>query len=89
MLRMPEGGSGNKIGCGLAFASSCAIFAVFLAGNLRTRLAVNHFAREVAEKRVAGMVERRVRSVQEGLNWRPAGVPKASSSSIHAEPKEH
>lgn len=85
---MAEGGIGNKIGCGLATASSAAIFAVFLAGNLRTESAVDRFARNVAEKRVAGVVRRRVRSVQEGLNWTP-GTPKASAAPGTAEPKEH
>jgi len=84
---MAEGGIGNKIGCGLAFASSTAIFAVFLTGNFRTQSAVARFARNVAEKRVAGMVDRRVRSVQEGLHWAP-GSPKASALSSIAEPKE-
>ena len=88
MFRMPEGGIGNKIGCGLACASSTAIFAVFLAGNLRTQSAVDRFARNVAEKRVAGMVDRRVRSVQEGLHW-ASGKPRASAPHSTAEPKEH
>jgi uncharacterized protein with FMN-binding domain len=85
---MPEGASGNKIGCGLACASSVAIFAVFLAGNLRTQSAVDRFARTVAEKRVAGMVHRRVLSVQEGLHWAP-DAPNASTARSLAEPKEH
>jgi uncharacterized protein with FMN-binding domain len=85
---MPEGGNGNKIGCGLAFGSSTAIFAVFLAGNLRTESAVDRFARDVAEQRVAHMASRRVRSVQEGLNW-ASGAPKASAPPSAAEPKEH
>jgi uncharacterized protein with FMN-binding domain len=89
---MPEGGSGNKIGCGLAAASSAAVFAVFLAGNVRTQSAVRQFAREVAERRVAGMVHRRVRSVQEGLHWQSSGVPASPSparSGAPAAPKEH
>jgi uncharacterized protein with FMN-binding domain len=85
---MAEGGIGNKIGSGLACASSAAIFAVFLAGNLRTESAVDHFARNVAEKRVAGVVRRRVRSVQEGLNW-ASGAPKAAAQPRTAEPHEH
>ena len=83
---MPEGGSGNKIGCGLAAASSAAVFAVFLAGNVRTQSAVRQFAREVAERRVAGMVHRRVRSVQEGLHWQSSGVPASPSPSLSGAP---
>ena len=92
LLGMPEGGSGNKIGCGLAAASSAAVFAVFLAGNVRTQSAVRQFAREVGERRVAGMVHRRVRSVQEGLHWESSGVPASPSparSGAPATPKEH
>lgn len=91
-LCMPDGGSGRKIGCGLASAGSAAVFAVFLAGNLRTQSAVRQFAREMAEKRVAGMVQRRVRSVEEGLHWQNSGVPVAPSptgSVAPATPKEH
>src|SRR5579872_6898254 len=89
---MPEGASGKKIGAGLASASSAAVFAVFLAGNLRTQSAVRHFAHDVAEKRVAGMVHRRVRSVEEGLHWQSSGVPAApppTRSGAPATPKEH
>src|SRR5579872_6553963 len=88
---MPEGASGKKIGAGLASASSAAVFAVFLAGNLRTQSAVRQFAREVAEKRVAGMVHRRVRSVDEGLHWRNSdvpGTPSPTQSGAPATPKE-
>jgi uncharacterized protein with FMN-binding domain len=85
---MPDGSSGKKIGFGLFSASSTAIFAVFLAGNLRTQSAVDRFARQVAEKRVAGMVHRRVRSVEEGLHWESMGtaLPVTPGSAV---PKEH
>lgn len=87
---MAEGASGKKIGCGLISASSAAIFAVILAGNLRTRSAVQQYAREVAEKRVAGMVHRRVRSVDEGINWKSDGVPTVTvPPAAPAPPKEH
>jgi uncharacterized protein with FMN-binding domain len=86
---MPEGASGKKIGCGLVSASSAAIFAVFLAGNLRTQSAVRHFAREVAERRVAGMVHRRVRSVEEGLHWESSGTTAPRVTPGTAVPKEH
>jgi hypothetical protein len=72
---MPDGGTGNKIGCGLAFASSTAIFVVFLAGNIRTHSAVDRFARNVAEKRVAGMVDRHLHGLCRRLHWAP-GAPK-------------
>ena len=88
---MTEGGSGNKIGCGLAAAGSAAVFAVFLAGNVRTQSAVRQFARDVAERRVAGMVHRRVHSVQEGLHWQNSDAPAAPSparSGAQATPKE-
>ena len=88
---MPEGISGKKIGFGLASASGAAVFAVFLAGNVRTQSAVRQFAHEVAERRVAGMVHRRVRSVEEGLHWQGSGVPPPSParSGEPATPKEH
>ena len=86
---MPEGGSGKKIGCGLVSASSAAIFAVFLAGNLRTQSAVDRFAHQVAEKRVAGMVHRRVRSVEEGLHWESSGTPAPAIAPGTALPKEN
>jgi uncharacterized protein with FMN-binding domain len=87
---MPEGGSGKKLGCGLVSASSAAVFAVFLAGNLRTQSEVRRFAREVAEKRVAGMVHRRVRSVEEGLHWQTSGAtPAATPGAELTAPREH
>ena len=90
---MPEGGSGKKLGCGLVSASSAAVFAVFLAGNLKTQSAVDRFARHVAEKRVAGMVHRRVRSVDEGLHWERsvggAGPVQPRVPGATATPKEH
>jgi uncharacterized protein with FMN-binding domain len=90
---MPEGGSGKKLGCGLVSASSAAVFAVFLAGNLKTQSAVDQFARHVAEKRIAGMVHRRVRSVEEGLHWEGstggAAPVQPRGSGAPATPKEH
>ena len=59
----------KRVGGGLVSACAAAIFAVYLTGYGRTRTAANHFAREVAERRVAGMARRRVRSVEEGLRW--------------------
>ncbi len=71
-------------------ASSAAVFAIFLAGNLRTQSEVRRFAREVAEKRVAGMVHRRVRSVEEGLHWQSsATAPGLRQDPTPATPKEH
>src|SRR5579883_1155356 len=90
---MPEGGSGKKVGGGLLTASSAAVFAVFLAGNIRTQSAVDRFAHDVAERRVAGMVHRRVRSVDEGLHWDEkvgSAPPKLSrNTGSVAQPKEH
>src|SRR5215472_5037520 len=65
------------------------MFAVFLAGNLRTQSAVDRFARNVAERRIAGMLDRRVRSVQEGLNWHPSRAPTRSVRPNTVAPKEH
>jgi uncharacterized protein with FMN-binding domain len=91
---MPEGGSGKKLGCGLVSASGAAVFAVFLAGNLRTQSAVDRFAHEVAERRVAGMVHRRVRSVDEGLHWNSSDsagqiAPAPINRAPAANPKQH
>ena len=83
----------KRVGGGLVSACAAAIFAVYLTGYERTRTAANHFAREVAERRVAGMAHRRVRSVEEGLRWttsRPAQLAPAhpeGSGSLPA-PKE-
>lgn len=77
---MPEGNSGKKIGGGLITASSAAVFAAFLAGNLRTQSAADRFAREFAEQRTAGMVHRRIRSVQEGMQMPRAAGPIAASA---------
>jgi uncharacterized protein with FMN-binding domain len=90
---MPEGSSGKKVGCGLISAGSAAVFAVFLAGNMRTQSEVRRYARDVAEKRVAGMVHRRVRSVEEGLHWQSSGAAAPPSrlpaGAAPATPKEH
>ena len=64
-------------------ACAAAIFAVYVAGYQRTRTAASQFAREVAERRVAGMGDRRVRSVQEGLRW--GAEERAQPGSAHAE----
>ena len=83
----------KKVGGGLVSACAAAIFAVYLTGYERTRTAANHFAREVAERRVAGMAHRRVRSVEEGLRWTMSELAQLApvhpeGSSTLAAPKE-
>ena len=73
----------KRVGGGLVSACAAAIFAVYLTGYQRTRTAANQFAREVAERRVAGMAHRRVRSVQEGLRWTTSGP--AQVAPVHPE----
>lgn len=73
----------KRVGGGLVSACAAGIFAVYLAGYQRTRTAASQFAREVAERRVAGMANRRVRSVQEGLRW-TASEP-APLAAMHPE----
>ena len=67
-------------------ACAAAIFAVYLTGYERTRTAANQFAREVAERRVAGMAHRRVQSVQEGLRWKPS--EPAQLAPVHPQGSE-
>ena len=79
------------MGGGLVSACAAAIFAVYLTGYQRTRMAANRFAEEVAKHRVAGMARRRVLSVQEGLRWtnsEPAPVASPDGQSPQAKPKE-
>ena len=71
----------KRVGGGLVSACAAAIFAVYLAGYQRTRTAANQFAQEVARRRVAGMANRRVRSVQEGLRW--ATIKPEQLASVH------
>jgi len=83
----------KRVGGGLVSACAAAIFAVYLAGYERTRTAANQFAREVAERRVAGLADRRVRSVAEGLRWttsEPAHLPPVDpkDSATLPAPKE-
>lgn len=65
-------------------ACAAAIFAVYLTGYERTRTAASQFAREVAERRVAGMARRRVQSVQEGLRW-TRSEPAQAAPPVQAE----
>jgi len=65
---MADGGS-RRISTGLAAASSAAVLAVYVSGYLQTQSAVDRFAKEVAGRRIASVAPRRVRSVNEGLNW--------------------
>jgi uncharacterized protein with FMN-binding domain len=82
---MPEG-TGKRIGSGLVWASATAVLAVYIAGYQRTRSAADRFAHQVAERRVAGVASRRVRSVEEGLRWHDSpAAPATPAPSLPAD----
>jgi uncharacterized protein with FMN-binding domain len=68
---MADGGS-RRISTGLAAASGAAVIAVYTAGYLRTQSAAERFKKEVADRRIASVAPRRVKSVTEGLHWKEA-----------------
>jgi uncharacterized protein with FMN-binding domain len=86
---MAEGGSGKRIGGQLASAGAAAVLAVYLTGYTRTRSAADQFARLVAERRVAGMAHRRVRTVDEGIHWQSSGAAPPPAAPTAREPAEH
>ncbi len=55
---------------------SAAIFAVYLAGYIRTMSRADQFANEVAERRMAGRASRRVASVRDGLQAKTTLIPR-------------
>ncbi len=73
---MSQGSSNRKIAGSLVTASSAAIFAVYLAGYLRTQSGADQFANEVAERRMAGRASRRVASVRDGLQAKTTLIPR-------------
>jgi uncharacterized protein with FMN-binding domain len=78
----------KRVGGGLVSACAAAVLAVYLTGYQRTESAARRFAREVAERRVAGMAHRRVRSVDEGIRWKSEASPAAPAAGPAAAPKE-
>ena len=71
----------GKVSTGLLSASSAAVFAVYMAGYLRTESEADRFARQVAHRRVAGVAARRVHSVTEGLRWKSDGADQPADTS--------
>lgn len=69
---------GRRIAGSLVAASSAAVLAVYIAGYARTRVAADKFARQVAERRVAGISRQRVASVRDGLAAKTTMLPESA-----------
>src|SRR5580693_3649201 len=83
---MAQGGSNKKVANGLVAMSCGAVLAVYSAGYIRTRSAVDQFEAQAAERRAADPVPQRIEGP--GMRFRPrmpepppaALVPEASAS---------
>ena len=60
--------------------------AVYMAGYLRTQSAADRFAKEVAERRIASVAPRRVKSVTEGLHWNEATAAASTTAPFESAP---
>ncbi len=90
-LSMAQSGSNKKVANGLVAVSCGAVLAVYTAGYVRTRAAVEQFEAQAAERRAADPLTRRLESP--GMNFRPrapeppatALVPAPTASPNRAE----
>lgn len=89
---MAEGNSGRRIAGSLVTASSAAVLAVYMAGYVRTRSAADHFARNVADRRVAALSRQKVASVRDGLDAKVTVIPEGvlpSAPAAHSAAPAH
>jgi uncharacterized protein with FMN-binding domain len=87
---MAQGGSSKKVANGLVAVSCGAVLAVYTAGYVRTRSAVDQFEAQAAERRAADPVPQRIEAP--GIRFRPrapepprSALPPAVSAATKPE----